>query len=437
MPEYPNTPFADGQEWTADLAYKSFYCPIFDGNTTLLGHRAKIADAELDDNGIKSIVNSRLEPFKILGISGRVITIQSTGVFNYPEILYSTGNYTLPPNVTGLLYLDDTCNYKDSITNPVPPWYLPIAYFTTNSTDVTSIETNLRWFPKMLPNRQSTKTFGGRSVVDEVASNGALYNQGIRYFRNFTVPAGVTIYIDKYAKFFCSGNFTNNGTIIVNQCANGGTPFIRTLSGGVVWGGGAGAGLGIGTSVPYAVQPYGTGGNGGQGSSSGTASVLGAAGGAGGGGFVVEAAGTITVTGTIRAKGGNGGSGTIYSGTVDIGLTGGGGGSGGLIYLSSLTSILCNSGSPVLDVSGGSGGLSLVGGYGGAGGSGGWIVLSSPSINTTGATLNISGGSNAPTLSTILGGGDGGGYGGQGGVALNIAAQNGQILYQYFVPLGN
>ena len=171
-----------------------------------------------------------------------------------------------------------------------------------------------------------------------------------------------------------------------------------------------GQGLGsTGNAYPWGAQPYGSGGSGGTMFSDISSWAASAPGGAGGGCLWLEAAGSISLTGTILVKGSPGGQGGTYAnslgqptlgaGGARAGVTGSGGGSGGLCLLSSLTSIAVAS-TGTIDVSGGVGGNGFTypsGAFyaianGGYGGTGGYVVLMAPNVNTTGASINLNGG---------------------------------------------
>lgn len=53
---------------------------------------------------------------------------------------------------------------------------------------------------------------GDGSLGDKVCTNGEIF-EGVYNFNNFTVPAGVTIYVNKTATILCTGSFKNDGSI--------------------------------------------------------------------------------------------------------------------------------------------------------------------------------------------------------------------------------
>lgn len=53
---------------------------------------------------------------------------------------------------------------------------------------------------------------GDGSLGDKVCTNGEIF-EGVYNFNSFTVPAGVTVYVNSTAKILCQGSFTNNGVV--------------------------------------------------------------------------------------------------------------------------------------------------------------------------------------------------------------------------------
>jgi hypothetical protein len=266
---------------------------------------------------------------------------------------------------------------------------------------------------------------GGISVAD-FSSTGNLTLTGDSsdlYYRNFTLNTGHTMTVDKFVKIHCSGDVVINGTIVVTQICPGGVgePYFdlpTTFFGGYI----SGVGLGQARNTySWQAQPYGSGGTSGYGRSmtvGNAATIRGGA--AGGGGFIIEAAGTITVAAgaSITAAGANALASAISSGNGII--AGAGGGSGGFIGLFAGVAIVV---AGTLSVVGGNGGnavnvgISGIASGGGAGG-GGRVFLAAPSINTTGSTITLTAGTagtNAGSGSITLGPAPGGSFGGAGG----------------------
>lgn len=241
--------------------------------------------------------------------------------------------------------------------------------------------------------------------------------------RSLTINFGATLIVPSGTKIRTTGNFTNNGTLIVQSIAPGessinnisdGTPLIQANSkripvldtvgnnsyGGLAYNSGVLAGL-----VDPGLQG---GGNGGLGSTFTTPeNTILAQGGFGGGALSIYSMGSIINNGDINADGGNG----SVNGSEGNGP---GGGAGGIIILVSKCSII-NQGN--IHVNGGNGAQgSSTGNYSsGGGGSGGLIRLIAPNATSVGGNLGISGGSTPVSIGTNALGGGGGAMGGNGG----------------------
>ncbi len=498
MPEYPNIPFSEGDAWTPDLAYKSFNSPIFDGLTQYLGHRAKIADGELSDSPgqIKDRVSFLENSLRLTREGNGLILRYASGQVMLPNgnlATITSGLLGVTNNATSVIFVD-----RDGIPrvdSRFPAICVPVARVTAVNGAISTIEDyrhpNLR---RVQPNPTALVTFGGQASTDLTTTNGQVLDQGVYYVRDFTVPAGTTCSVLSGTQIFCSGNARVAGTMTVGFVNNQAPryPYNLTASGTV--GGQIGAGTGSnGSTYSWAIDGKGSGGSGGV-LQTWTAASWGyaGAGGAGGGSITIEAAGTITVTGTISANGGNGSAGGndnvsnapgafINRGTMAI--SGSGGGSGGLILLRSLTSVTAPTGA-TLSVRGGNGGTGFgyaiadnqrVAATGGGGGGGGYIVCQSPNTNLSGATTTLTGGTTGdmgviisytgtnyltqPTVGTWraqsivmwLGGGTGGAFGGgqalmtasqatEGGLGTNYwqrqTAESGLLVLQSFLPIG-
>lgn len=317
-----------------------------------------------------------------------------------------------------------------------------------------------------------TSPIGGTSFVDKVCTPGEVFEPGIYYFRNFTVPNTAIlsnpVIINKAVKIYCSGTVTINGYIKVNPVAVGGASLWTNIFSISQQASNTGVGLGNNRNeYPWYLQMFGSGGMSGASvvynNPSGYNPVLRPKGGDGGGSFILQAAGTINIaiTGGILTEGETGtvgstkavenpdtGAITMVPGEIDQGyasISGSGGGSGGLVYLSSVNSITVRG---TISVKGGNGGNALQAPPteadptlnaptgGGSGGGGGFIVLVAPIVDSIGATLNYSPGIRGtdlivgyrgytkPSLNIargddstygLLPGGYGGGYGGNGG----------------------
>jgi hypothetical protein len=238
-------------------------------------------------------------------------------------------------------------------------------------------------------------------------------------------------------RIFCSGTFTNNGTIFWNgligtvggaggaAITNANSSYHTATTGSAGGAGSTGGAAGVnGTNITHTAGYAGAGGNGGAGGSAGggtggtvTATwgtvqgqlrstptcvygslmdgtgaikdVAGGAGGAGGGGdatttgggggsgggVVIIAARFINGTGNVQARGGNGAAGQSGGAT---GAGGGGGGGGGLVLVTSASVVV---GSPssiagqTIDANGGALGAGASGGGNGVAGSNGTVIL--------------------------------------------------------------
>lgn len=487
MTLYPNVPFVSGSAWTPDFANLALN-PVFDDQTSYLGHQPKLVDTSLSDNPtmLKGRFVAVESSLAVTAGSGLAVTYNA-GVAKFGTTTYSiaAGTLTLPDNSTSYVYVSQSGVVSNNTQPPVVSF--PMAIVVTASGAVASV-TDLRYIStrSIKPAENSVRSFGGQATVDYVATNGDSFNQGLYYYRNFTVASGVTISINSLARIYCSGNVNIAGTVNVTTITAGSPVTASILTSTGSSSGTPGQGLGAtGSSYAWGAQTYGSGGGGGNGATYATTNqwLFSAAGGSGGGTLWLEAAGTISITGTVNANGTAGGiGGTSYSfvggvlqynantGSYQASISGSGGGSGGLIYLASLTSVVV---SGALSVAGGNGGnafaypTSGASSYpvaGGAGGGGGVIVISSPAINTTGATIALSGGTpgtpaggsttfvstgvyTQPTsVGGWLGGGVGGGFGGAcGGYATTTSGSNyvltavpgytGSLYTRYVVPL--
>lgn len=271
------------------------------------------------------------------------------------------------------------------------------------------------------------------TYTDIVINSGAVW----------TVPSGTVIR--------CTGTFTNNGAILIQNGALGGRnagvdtttifpsyapphPGVSTRSAASGESGDANnvrqGGLeGVGLSEYQASllrYPGPFAGGGGAGATS--------AGGSGGGSLVVLCDGAIINTGLISAPGQGGSLGT-------------GGGAGGVIILGSRTSVVSSADSFILADGAGGGDSTTTTGSGGGGG-GGIVHLLAPTVNATGATISVQGGTfgNAGNPLSGLprtgghGGGACGGSGGRGGNVLGtdpgipLGGSPGHIIFSLVDP---
>ncbi len=262
-----------------------------------------------------------------------------------------------------------------------------------------------------------------------ISANTSL-DEGTYFVKNFTVNSGVTLTTNGQAiVVICTGTATINGTVDLNgKGGSGAAPAAAPVGTG---NGGQGIGAGAGQSnwggLPYssAVSIVGSGGAGSSSVVDSASSVQLGSGGPGGGGFVVRAAGNVTLsaTGRIEAKGNNGVAGSNASGpTWTVG--GSGGGSGGVVILRSDQNV---SNLGTIDVSGGAGSQAYtsVGTQisGGGGGGGGIVILQANGTLTNTGTVTLTGGAaGIPSIGFAgLGAGGGGGCGGAGGNGTGLA----------------
>lgn len=443
----PNTPFTDGQDWTAAYANQAF-AQVFDDQTQYLGHQARLTDDSLSNaaGNIKDRLAAIEAPLKVSVASGLTLTY-TAGSIRLPSgavAALASGLIAVANNATSFVWVNASGVVE---TGLVPPAIrLLLARVVTVGGVVSSLEDSRSLTLRAVaPVAGSIKVFGGSNVADKTCTNNEAFDDGFYYYRDFIVPAGVSITVDKYAKIVCSGKIDIAGTITVSQATQGATGLSTGCVATLNLGGGSGTGIGAGSgssgtggsSNSYAVQPHGSGGGGGI--MSGTGSGQFSKGGNGGGGLWLEASGTISVSGSIIAKGTNATIGVVLTGTLM--LSGGGGGSGGLVYLASLISVTLTS-TCSIDVRGGNGanGVNNTGSnraVGGGGGGGGWLVIAAPVVNTTGSTVLLTGGSVGTDAGTgaAQGGGAGAGYGGAGGNG-GSPGLTGKQTFLTFSPIG-
>lgn len=417
LPLIPAVPFADGDPFTPAMAFLSMYTPIFDDQPQYLGHRERITDAELSNapSDIKQRVGLIESGLKCTAATGLVVQY-TTGVVRLPGgdlVSVPAGQLAAPDNSISFMYVAAS---GAVMVGPIAPTIRVLLARVTASAGAVTQVVDLR-HPSVLPVQPlaaSIKSFGGTSTTDYTAANGDVLDQGIYYYRNFTVPAGVTITVQRMAKILCSGNVSILGTINVTPMTLGASAGGGSVKASTTTQAGPGQGLGgTGAGYPWGAQAYGSGGGGGVVFSDVDSWGGTPPGGGGGGTLWIEAAGKVFVSGTIGAKGQNGAQGGTAAGVVSgqyVPLYGQGsfralvsgtsGGSGGLVMLSSLDNVTVAP-SATVDVRGGNGGdafaspatgwSQVVGG--GIGGTGGYIVCMAPTVNTSGSTLLLSYGS--------------------------------------------
>lgn len=459
MPLIPKVPFVSGAVFTPEVATEMTGI-TFDDQPTYYGHFNKISDEDLSDDvgAIKNRVATLSTNLKVSAGTG-LNANYAAGKLLYGTTLFNIGasSVALSASTTNYVYGSSSGTILATASQP-PIIRALLATVTTNTTGVVSV-TDYREgvsVEAVRPFTLSVRNFGGRGDQGNFTAVGnEILSDGEYYYNNFTVPLGVTITVNRLGYIYCSGNVNVAGTIIVSPASQGGGGVIPQLANTCI----PGQGLGAGTNerLPYAYSfrssPIGSGGSSGFAVSTVSSSFLtvnntspGGAGGEGGGGVIFEAAGTITVTGSILANGTAGAVGRDFdNGTVRYSIGGGGGGSGGSITLKSLGALIV---SGTLSANGGAGGggtpgNTQVSAEGGSGGGGGIITIQSPGINTTGSILSANGGA-AGSPGSILAvpykgfGGVGGSYGGLSGqiVGDGGAGNVGIIRTQAFSPIG-
>lgn len=488
----PDVPFTDASVWTPELGYFAFQAPVFDDETGLLGHRERLRDDELSNatGAIKSrvlTIEDGLRPVR--PASGRLVTVRTGRVLTADGLLVTVPQTVLQvaDNATSFIYTTATGVVEAALIAPVVCEM--IATVTTVNGEITSlVDSRAADIRLVLPQVSAIKVFGGTNTTDIVATQGQVFAEGIIYCRNFTVPAGITVTVDRYLKVICSGTFLVEGTIDVLPGLSPGAPTtgaIRANDTNLIASITA-PGLGAnGGSYPWAAGSQGTGGATGQAvarTNNLTRMMIGG-GGDSGGTIIVEAV-TVTIAGngTINANGGHGIRGAAGANTAPgtqntsdwCQIGGGGGGSGGLVYLSAYRAITVAA-TATVSVRGGDGGTGFVNtsdgtgvSMGGRPGGGGYMIMMAPLVNVSGANLVRTGGNfgtPAGQSATLLpgnvvrytianaaiggamGSGGGGGFGGIGGRATRtqdatffydtqIAAGDGQLVIRNFVPVG-
>jgi len=447
----PKTTFVKGTKVTKEFlnAQQSL---IFDG-ADLDGHQPKLTNLSLD-NSPGALLNDWTAFKNALGVTSvtGLVATYTGGTVTLPTGALATiapGTIALTNSATNYLYIDRTGTLVASLV--YPSIGVPIAQITTVGGAISGAIIDLRPRYQILPVPQALKIFGGLggegALVVPTGFTASL--SGEHWYTSITVQVGGTLTINGSASFYCSGNVQIDGIVIVSAFTKGGQGYFGGLK-AQDYPNTAGSGIGGGNSVnqsaspayDYFASPLGSGGAGGWVSITAVnpagATIVTPRGGNGGGCLIIEAAGTINITGTVRADGENGQGNVavvqnpIVSYTAQI--SGGGGGSGGLLFFKSLKSITASA-AAILSVAGGIGGNgfpSPTTQFSAGGGGGGYLALYSPNNNTTGATLNLSGG--ASPYATGFGSVAGGSFGGIGGAA-GQAGGPGILVLRSIVPV--
>lgn len=287
---------------------------------------------------------------------------------------------------------------------------------------------------------------GAKTISADAALGAGTEDDPNLQFTDFVVDAGKTLTLHSGTVIRCSGNFTNNGTIVVDQGAEGGLGSFSSLGGGLfspysyrngpahpgvalsaagngpqalasAFAHGGAPGIGLSGFQARQIVRVGLAGGGGGGSSGyklpGFAFVGSNSGGDGGGSFTVLAKGTITNNGIIEANGAS---------------NNGGGGAGGIVVLGAKTTVTLTSSSHI-EAKGATGGNAGNDAGPSGGGGGGIVHFIAPAVNASaGSSIDVSGGAAGTTSAGVItaitryGGGGGGACGGSGGAGGDVAA---------------
>ena len=430
------TTFANGTVVTAAFL-NAINNPVFVDTPDDDGEIAKITNANLSTASGQLLPEWQTFRDMLLVTQATSTSISYTaGVVTLPDGTQQVVNAGTIGSLTGtatyFIFVNSSGTVTSSTTYPVMATLMASVVV---SGSVISTITDLRPRFEVKPEQENIRLFGGNGGQGVGPSTTQTLSEGLYYYSSWTVPANVTIFIDKFAQIFVSGTVTINGTIAVV----GATPNIGgflSFTDGSGFSGLPGAGLGCTrNSYPFFVQPFGSSGQNGFLRISTSGSGTPGSGGTGGGGLWIEASGTITVatTANISAIGNNGTNGTVSTGTVDA--SGGGGGSGGTIALYSMSAINIANGATI-SVRGGNGGngattaaSSLT--CGGAGGGAGQVILTAPVIQNLASSpvINVNGGTagtlaNNGVTGTRTNVNTGGGVGGGNGATGGLGSQN-------------
>lgn len=432
----------------------------FDDQPQFFGHFNKVADTDLSDapGALKDRLASNDLNLKVTAGAG-LNALYTGGRALYANTVFTIGasSVALTASTANYIYVGiDGIVRATAVLPPIVRALLAIVNTNTSGV-VTIVDTREGYKLEVIkPVAFTVKNFGGRGDSGAfVATPGLTLGDGEYYYTDFTVPSGITITIDKLAKIYLTGNANIAGTINVAQAASGGAGYVAaTIAGSSPGVPGVGFGAAGGeiasTAYSYNVSPVGSGGSSGSyyvvSSTTALVFITTKSGGAGGGCFWLEAAGNITVTGSINAQA-SAAENALVGGTTTNGtaLGSGSGGSGGLVLFKALGSIVV---SGVINANGSNGGNGVVntaglGAESGCGGGGGRIYLAAPSINTTGSTLNVAGGLagalNASGSTITAPNSNGGTFGGAGGSAsgtVGTPGLAGVITTRLVAPLG-
>jgi hypothetical protein len=456
------TSFSPGTEVTAAWA-NAITNPVYAQNPSNDGELPAPTNADLSQapGQIVPEWSTFRDTFAVSLSSGNVVAYQGGAVTLGTGLKATIAAGTLAlPNGTNFVFVTAAGAVSFGVDLPIRS--LPMARVTMAGGALSGSIEDLRPRHTVSPKPGILSVFGSDGYEgDWSVAPGATVTVpgGLRRYRNITIGSGATVTVTPgFLRLQASGSVTIAGTITLTPLIAGGQSFSGVItpqsqmqaSPGVGLGGAAGHNSGPRAAYSYNASNTSSSGASGfawnLGSNTSGANITSSTGGPGGGSLIIEAAGTISVTGTINANGGNGSTPVVNSADASGGstyLTGGGGGSGGLIWLQSAVGITCSAAS-TLSVRGGNGGnggganLSIGPSVGGGGGGGGWLVISSPLNQTTGATFTLTGGTAGTSQSggagVGVGGSNGGSYAGQGG-GSNSAGSAGQTDPVNYLPI--
>lgn len=450
MVDLPRDSFRDGTPWTVEVAEASAnQWPIFDDDLSLMGHRPRLADAELSlaPGSIRSRVEAITQAFLVTEGTGLEVAVAPGGYLdsNREPVDFGGTTVAVPASTDSFVYITDE---GVGVGAEAPALSLLLAKVTAGASTVDTIEDRRgAEYRALAPSPGSTRILGGSNNTDFDVQDGAILDQGEYYCKNFLMDAGVAATISGYAVIRASQDIIIDGTLTILPLLDGAPAFASVLPEVGFVGYAPGQGLGSnGLPYPYGAQEYGSGGSGGggvTGKTDGTASwgVMGTAG-SGGGCLRLEAGGSIIINGTVIAKGGDAQTpAQSFTGAMpNTLLSGSGGGSGGSVFLTASQSVTVASGATI-DLRGGDGAIGLSNSgrqafaLGGPGGGGGRLVVASPDNNLTGANVLLDGGDSAAVqgfstfispdtweldnAQAVVGAGKGGANGGAGALWVN------------------
>lgn len=147
------------------------------------------------------------------GVSGLSITIQGCSILGSlgELIIVPTTTVNVPDNTISWVWIDNAGAVQVTTFNP--PSGIRSARVTTGSGTITQIM-DLRYDYLWIPNPATLAVFGGNSTTDyTVPATGVTVLSGVINCRNFTVPLGATVEVDRTLTIRASGVTTIAGTI--------------------------------------------------------------------------------------------------------------------------------------------------------------------------------------------------------------------------------